>query len=440
MSAFHPLPTFGLGLVSRRLRSRRSRAIVIARERGRGVRYLVAAFGVAFLWERPSIAQQVQVVNPGIYTADTMSIQSMNSGVGHARVTNTRLVLGTTTIPAQNGVRFGFQYRITGAPNDTVIELRKVVRYPAPGARPPTSKEPTPSVDYATFCYVGTLCWTGYRIDHDWEMLPGTWAMELWNGGRKVAEQSFTVIPASGAAGPITGSDSVLPTITPTAPGPSTAAPMAGSGPVLPTITATAPVPSMKTDWWSDYYDTPTQGVAPGEASLVVAEITVNKYGGFAGCVGHVYVGNPQMGPYVCSRLEKRAVFDPARGPDGRKVIGIYRKLIVVANFKSKKQFRAPNFGIHIPSFGQGISDNPFEIQFYIDAHGQLSDCSLIESVGINLERHKQVVDPATVERACTEAPAQVKPVPPIDKNGNPIPTVQNALVIIDRPIDPQNQ
>lgn len=110
---------------------------------------------------------------------------------------------------------------------------------------------------------------------------------------------------------------------------------------LLAAAAAAAPVPAMTTDWWSDYYDTPKQGLAVGELSVVLAEITVNTYGGFAGCVGHVYTGNPQMGPYVCSRLKMRAVFKPARAPDGRKVVGIYRKLIIVANVRKETAFHA---------------------------------------------------------------------------------------------------
>lgn len=164
----------------------------------------------------------------------------------------------------------------------------------------------------------------------------------------------------------------------------------------LAAAAATAPVPAMTTDWWSDYYDTPARGLAPGELSLVVAEITVNKNGYMAGCLGRVFSGNPQMGPYVCSRLQMRAVFDPARGPDGRKIIGVYRKMIIVANVTKETRFRAPKFGIRIPGSTQSASENPIEIQFYLDANGQVSDCSLIDSVGINLERHKQEVDPET--------------------------------------------
>ena len=209
---------------------------------------------------------------------------------------------------------------------------------------------------------------------------------------------------------------------------------------LLAATAATAPVPAMTTDWWSNYYDTPKQGLALGEMSVVVAEMTVNKSGYIADCVGHPYLGNPRMGPYVCSRLKMRAVFKAARGPDGNKVIGIYRKLITVANVKTETNFRIPNFGIHVPASAESAKDNPFEIQFYLDANGQVSDCSLIDSIGLNLERHKQVVDPAIVQRACAEIPSQLKPVPPRDKGGNPFPTTQNALVIIGRPVESHNQ
>ncbi len=203
---------------------------------------------------------------------------------------------------------------------------------------------------------------------------------------------------------------------------------------------ATAPVPAMTNDWWSDYYDTPAQGLAPGELSIVVAEMTVNKNGYLAGCTGRAYTGNPQMGPYVCDRLKNRAVFDPARGPDGRKAIGIYRKVIIVANVTKETRFKAPRFGIHVRGAAHSASDNPFEIQFYLDANGQLSDCSLIDQVGINLLRHKQLVDPAVVQQGCAEVAKQLQPVPPHDNRGNPIATVQNALVIVDSPVDPHNQ
>lgn len=213
---------------------------------------------------------------------------------------------------------------------------------------------------------------------------------------------------------------------------------------LLPLLAAaaavTAPRPAMTIDWWSPVYDTPSRGLAPGEASLVVAEITVNKFGGFAGCVGRAYIGNPQMGPYVCSRLKMRAKFAPARGPDGRKAIGIYRKLIVTANVqRNSVSFRVPVFGINIPGPAKPTPTPPFEIQFYLDAAGRVSHCSLIDAVGISLEREKQIVGPDLVAQACAAVPAQMKLVPPRDKQGQPIPTVQNGLVVVGNMAEGRN-
>lgn len=210
---------------------------------------------------------------------------------------------------------------------------------------------------------------------------------------------------------------------------------------ILPAIAAAiAPVPNMTTDWWSNYYDMPAKGLAPGELSVVVAELTINKRGYLESCVGRVYLGNPKMGPYVCSRLKLRALFKPARASDGSKTYGVYRKLIIVANVNEETRYKAPRFGIHIPASGRSASDNPFEIQFYVGANGQVSDCSLVAAVGINLERHKQIVDPALVQAACIEVPTQLRPAPARDKKGNAVPSVQNALVTIDQPIEPRNQ
>jgi hypothetical protein len=211
-------------------------------------------------------------------------------------------------------------------------------------------------------------------------------------------------------------------------------------GLIVAAASATAAIPSMTTDWWSDYYDTPGRGLAAGELSIVVAEITVDKHGAFADCTGHAYAGNPQMGPYVCSQLKLRGEFKPARGPDGQKVLGIYRKLIIVANVRAETRFHVPDFGIRVSSNGTKVSDNPFEIQFYLDENGRVSDCSLVDQVDINLLRHKQVVDPAVVQRACDEVPVQLKPTPPRDEQGHPVPTTQNALVeVIDQGLNVNN-
>jgi hypothetical protein len=41
---------------------------------------------------------------------------------------------------------------------------------------------------------IGKESYTDYGSDHDWELAPGTWVIELWCQGRKLAEQGFTVV------------------------------------------------------------------------------------------------------------------------------------------------------------------------------------------------------------------------------------------------------
>ena len=148
----------------------------------------------ALLWALPSYAQQVEVVTHGIYTSDETSSETMSNGIGLAHVTNVRLALSTDTIPAKQHVKFGFQYHVTGLADGTLIELRKVTRYPPPGPKPPSAAEPILSYDRTVRCIAGRLCSVIYGLDDRWEILPGMWTFELWNGDQKLAEQSFKVI------------------------------------------------------------------------------------------------------------------------------------------------------------------------------------------------------------------------------------------------------
>ncbi len=40
---------------------------------------------------------------------------------------------------------------------------------------------------------IGPLYLTGYKFEKDWELVPGTWIMQIWYGDQDVAEEVFTV-------------------------------------------------------------------------------------------------------------------------------------------------------------------------------------------------------------------------------------------------------
>jgi len=194
----------------------------------------------------------------------------------------------------------------------------------------------------------------------------------------------------------------------------------------------TAPVPAMTNDWFSPVYDWPKNGLRPNELLVVAAEITVNRNGYMERCTGHVYSGIPEMGPYVCSRLKLRNVFEPARDPQKQRMYGVYRNFVVLFNggrdTDFPKAYRSSNFDIAAPA-GSNAPKRGFFIQFAVDAQGRPSACSLVREAGFGLSRHRQVVDAAIVERACSELPRRMRLEPARDRKGVAVPSVQNALV-----------
>jgi hypothetical protein len=193
----------------------------------------------------------------------------------------------------------------------------------------------------------------------------------------------------------------------------------------------TAPVPAMTNDWFSPVYDFPTS-LKPNELLVVEAEITVNPHGYMQSCTGHVFSGNPAMGPYVCSRLRLRNVFEPARDSDKSRIYGVYRNFIILFNGRDTKQlptqYRSSDFNVAIPS-GSKAPKHGFFIQFAVDTQGRPSNCSLVAEAGFGLNKHRQSVDPAIVERACSDVPSKLRTAPARDGSGSAVRSVQNALI-----------
>jgi len=137
---------------------------------------------------------RVKITWAGTYTGDRVSSGQGADGIIQHQLSNVFLIKDTTRIPARQGIRFGVQYRVSGVPESTVVELRRVLRYPAPGAPVPSAKSPLPYDAIEVQCPAGTDCITGYGLDQPWELIPGRWTFEFWSGDRLVAEQSFTVL------------------------------------------------------------------------------------------------------------------------------------------------------------------------------------------------------------------------------------------------------
>ena len=94
---------------------------------------------------------------------------------------------------ARIGIGFGVRFRSFGERNGERAMLRSVWRIPEPGIVNPTNHT-TYRQSVADFpTVIGTRHWRGYGFDEPWEVVPGTWTLEIWQGDRKLLEKSFEI-------------------------------------------------------------------------------------------------------------------------------------------------------------------------------------------------------------------------------------------------------
>lgn len=103
-----------------------------------------------------------------------------------------RLVEQTDRIPATMGTQFGVFYNVIGEPEGAKVPL--TIKFTTPGLRGPGAKEPRYVEQWEATSEIGEkVSWTYYAFEHEWELVPGTWTIELYYKDRKLAEQSFEV-------------------------------------------------------------------------------------------------------------------------------------------------------------------------------------------------------------------------------------------------------
>ena len=157
---------------------------------------LLALASVIDAHAQAPMVDRIEIVERGIYGAEVTKVeQAPGTAMGTQNtVANLKLISSTSTVSAQIGTRFGLRYRIVGSPNQAKVKLTIITRFPGKGLRNPKTGEQN-SRDVALWDRnIGSVSYNGYRLDQDWELVPGTWTFEVWYEGRKLAEQSFTVV------------------------------------------------------------------------------------------------------------------------------------------------------------------------------------------------------------------------------------------------------
>jgi len=152
--------------------------------------------------------QRIDIVEYGIYKTQAESFAAApGTATGKVEeVSDIQLIEATTTVPARVGVEFGFRYKIVGQPNTgaqtgatiagqgaTTVNLKNVTLIPAPGMRNPQTKNVTVTSVFFQDAKVGAEPVRLFRFTEPWEVVPGIWTLEIWDGDRKLVSQSFLV-------------------------------------------------------------------------------------------------------------------------------------------------------------------------------------------------------------------------------------------------------
>ena len=157
---------------------------------------LLLTFSSLSAYEQAVHIDRIDIVDYGTYTARTEGhLAAPGTAAGRWNTLgNIQHATTTQTIPAQPGTRFGFSYIVVGEPEGSLVSLHVVNIFPSPGLNNPANPPPKDRDEYDRAVHVGEELYTGYRFDHDWELVPGAWTIQLWYEGHLVAEQKFTVV------------------------------------------------------------------------------------------------------------------------------------------------------------------------------------------------------------------------------------------------------
>jgi Domain of unknown function (DUF3859) len=163
--------------------------------------------------------QSIEITEYGVYTTETAtSAAAPGTASGKLdQVTNIKLLQSTTSVPAHVGIEFGFRYKINGQPaaapppqaRDTIlgmqltppavppprtgVNLKYVTHIPKPGMRNPETGNVTLTNIFYQEHKVGEELYRLYRLVEPWEIVPGIWTLEIWDGDRKLLSQDFLV-------------------------------------------------------------------------------------------------------------------------------------------------------------------------------------------------------------------------------------------------------
>jgi len=96
-------------------------------------------------------------------------------------------------IPAEKGVEFGIEYKVDALSLQSDIEVEEIIIFPEDGITNPENKihqEIDSEIALLTKNEKGSFT---YKMEYDWEVVPGNWVFQVRHKGVIYAQMVFNV-------------------------------------------------------------------------------------------------------------------------------------------------------------------------------------------------------------------------------------------------------
>ncbi|MBX3501698.1 MAG: DUF3859 domain-containing protein [Alphaproteobacteria bacterium] len=155
----------------------------------------LALFAVGGASGQQGRLDRIEIIQSGLYSASIVRRDSAHgTPTGQASLLDSpSFYADAARVPAQIGIRFGFQYRLIGSPPGREVALRGVWQIPAPGITNPVNGNTYRESARDFTARIGDTQIHGYGFDQPWEIVAGNWVLEIWHEKRLLASRTFLV-------------------------------------------------------------------------------------------------------------------------------------------------------------------------------------------------------------------------------------------------------
>ena len=137
---------------------------------------------------------RLDVIESGFYTAKkTGEHPAAGAPLGYSKEVVNVEFLKQLPAAVAVGSAFGVRLKVYGAPSDWTEHLRLVWLIPEPGIHNPNNGKIFHRSESDLVVRVGETTIAGYSFDAPWEVVKGTWTLQLWQGNRMLLEKSFVI-------------------------------------------------------------------------------------------------------------------------------------------------------------------------------------------------------------------------------------------------------